>query len=222
VAPALSPVAAELGDAFAGVIVCAAISPYGPLETTPLAGARKTLEINTISDLAIYQACLPHLRQTKGRLVFLSSFGGKLALPFIGHYVTSKFALEGLCDVMRREAARFGVPVIVIEPGGIKTTMVTNQLASIVKDIATLSPEQAALYGDRYREFHGMLAGAPETANEPDLIAGIVVDAFEDPTPQARYTAGPDAAELVALARRSTDAELDAFLEQMYGASAAG
>src|SRR6266850_7190071 len=78
------------------VAVCAAMGPVGPLETTPLALLRRTFEVNAIADVAIYQACMPMLRASKGRLAFVSSFSGKVSLPFVGAYSGSKFALEGL------------------------------------------------------------------------------------------------------------------------------
>ena len=115
------------------VIVSAAIGPTGPLELVPLSMLRRTLEVNTVAAAAIFQACMPALSAARGRLVLISSFSGKVALPFLGHYTTSKFALEGLGDVMRREAEPSGVDVILIEPGGVKTGMVAGQLEDIAR-----------------------------------------------------------------------------------------
>ncbi|MFY9328971.1 MAG: SDR family NAD(P)-dependent oxidoreductase, partial [Georgfuchsia sp.] len=128
------------------VVVCAAISPYGPLEAMPLDGLRRTLEINTGSNVAIYQASMPLLRASKGRILFISSTAGRVAMPFSGHYAGSKYALEGLGDVMRREAHAFGVDVILVEPGGIKTPMVVAQIDGLDGELAKLSPDHAALY----------------------------------------------------------------------------
>jgi NAD(P)-dependent dehydrogenase (short-subunit alcohol dehydrogenase family) len=206
----------QIGNTFAGVIVCAAKATHGPLELRPLSELRLLFEINVVADLAIYKACLPLLRKTKGRMVFLTSFGGKIAMPFIGHYITTKFALEGMCDVMRREAAHFGVPIIIVEPGGIRTKMVTDLIDQFDDDIAALSPDDAALYQDRYEEYRRISIKSMDTVNYPETIAKVVVNAFEEASPKARYQAGDDAKHLVDLAKRATDEELDEFLRRMY------
>ena len=194
------------------VVVCAAISPYGPLEITPLAQLRKTLEINTISAVAVYQACMPLLRISKGRLVLISSFAGRVGLPPIGHYVASKFALEGLGDVMRREAKPWDVDVIVVEPGGIKTPMVTGQIASIGKDRAALTKEQAALYGDLFDTFAALLNKGWETGLDPSIVAAQIVEALQSKTPQARYQVGDDSKFLCNVAAKQSEQEQDAIV----------
>jgi NAD(P)-dependent dehydrogenase (short-subunit alcohol dehydrogenase family) len=191
------------------VIVCVAISPYGPAETTPLALARQTLEINCLSALAIYQAALPALRHTSGRIIFVSSMAGRAGIPFIGAYVASKFALEGLADVMRREAKPQGVQIVLVEPGGIRTGMVAEQLRSIGGRIEALGSEERRLYLGLYRMFQGMLIGADTTASEPEAIAAVVLEALDAPQPAARYVAGADAQQLIAMADQLDDAQLD-------------
>ncbi len=216
--PTLAPILLDIGDQLGGAIVCAAKATHGPLEVAQLADLRLLFEVNVMADLAVYRACMPYLRRSRGRLVFLTSFGGRLAMPFIGHYVTTKFALEGLGDVMRREAAHFGVPVILVQPGGIRTAMVTDLIDQFDADIAALSPEHANLFRKRYEEYREISARSMKTVNLPEDIARITVDAFEDPAPKPRYAAGQDAVALLALARSATDEELDEFLLDMYSA----
>nr|WP_087573278.1 SDR family NAD(P)-dependent oxidoreductase [Sphingomonas sp. CDS-1] len=209
----------EMGDIDA-VVVCAAISPYGPVETTPLDLFRRTLEINTISGIAIYQAALPVLRRTGGRLVFVSSMAGRAAMPFIGAYVASKFALEGVADVMRREAAVQGVKVVLVEPGGIRTGMVDDQLRTIAEKIKTLSPDEEALYGKNYRQFQALAqASHSNTASTADDVAAIIASALDAFDPDPRYIAGEDAVQLIGLTRSLSDAELDATFAQIYGSA---
>lgn len=194
------------------VAVCAAISPYGPIETTPLSALRRTFEINTIADVAVYQAVMPHLRRTKGRLALISSMAGRVAFPFIGHYSASKFALEALADGMRREAAKWGVDVILVEPGGIQTSMVTDQQKTIVRDKAALSDGVRALYGDLYEAFERVLHGGFDSATPPAKVAAVIVRALTArEQPLARYPVGPDAEYLCAASRTQTDRELDAI-----------
>jgi NAD(P)-dependent dehydrogenase (short-subunit alcohol dehydrogenase family) len=202
------------------VAVCAAISPFGPVETTPLAVFRRSFEINTLSHVAIYQAAVAKLRESKGRIVFISSMAGKAAMPFIGAYVASKFALESVADVMRREAGPQGVSISLIEPGGIRTGMVEEQLRANKERIAALSPEEDRLYGYLYRGFQQLAGSSHDTsASSPESVAAIVVEALDAPEPQTRYVAGEDAKQLIGLAATLPDRELDAAFRQMFGAS---
>jgi NAD(P)-dependent dehydrogenase (short-subunit alcohol dehydrogenase family) len=210
IAPALNPVLAKAG-ALDVVIICAAISPFGPLETTPLRALRRTLEINAVADLAIYQVAMPYLRKSKGRLVVISSMAGKVAFPFIGHYAASKHTLEALADVMRREAAEWGVEIVIIEPGGIKTPMVTEELASLVREKAGLTDEVRALYGRHYDIFENVLRDGYPKSTPPETVAQVIYEALTANPVQARYPVGPDAEAILGLAKTLTDRELDKF-----------
>jgi NAD(P)-dependent dehydrogenase (short-subunit alcohol dehydrogenase family) len=196
------------------VVVCAAISPFGPVETTSLAALRRTFEINTVSAAAVYQGCMPALRAAKGRLVFISSFAGKIGLPFIGHYVSSKYALEGLADVMRRETKASGVRIVLVEPGGIRTPMVANQLRDVKQERATLSPAVASQYGGLYDTFL-KLASRSEGMMEPSVVASAIMEALTSPTPQIRYQVGEDSKFLCDVARKS-DAEIEAVVDGFW------
>lgn len=194
------------------VVVCAAIGPYGPLEIAPLSMLRKTFEINTVSDVAVYQACMPLLRARQGRFVFVSSFAGRIGLPGLGHYVASKFALEGLCDVMRREAKPWGVDVIVVEPGGIKTPMVSGQINSVAHARAALTPAQAELYGSMYDTFAKLFNLGWQTGLEPAVAAAQIVAIVQDAAPLPRYQIGEDAQYLCNVAAKQADQEQDAIV----------
>lgn len=203
-----------------GVIVCAAVAPVGPLETTPLDVVRRALEINCVAHIAIYQAVMPALRKTKGRLVFISSMAGKAGMPFIGAYVASKFALEGAADVMRREAAAQGVKVVLVEPGGIKTPMVDAQIKEVGERVGRLDAEEERLYGHLYRAFLTLAsAGQGDASSTPDQVADILLTAYDAPNPAARYPAGADAEQLIALGAQGDDV-LDAAMAELFGANA--
>ena len=203
------------------VAVCAAISPYGPLESNSITLVRKTFEINLFSHVGIYQAVMPALRRSRGRIVFTGSMSGRIGLPFIGTYTASKFALEGLADVMRREAKGQGVAVSLVEPGGIKTPMVSKQLETLVGDIAALDDEQRSRYGVLYRGFQVMATESHHGgASAPELVADVLLRAIDDPVPAARYVVGPDAEQLIALSEDSSDEELDTILLQTFADAA--
>ena len=204
-------------DRLDGIAVCGAIAPLGPLETTPLAVARRTLEINVLADLAIYQAALPALRKSGGRLAMVSSMAGKASMPFVGAYSASKFALEGLADAMRREVQAQGVAVSLVLPGGIKTPMVANQLRDNAAAIERLTPEEDALYGSFYRGFQAA-AGRSHTgdASDPEAVAEAVVAALTGADPKPRYIVGEDARQLIDATDAMDDQEVDAMFAQMF------
>lgn len=201
------------------VIICAGLSAGGPLETAPLAQLRLVMEVNCIACLAIYQAVMPMLRRTSGRLVMISSIGGKVAIPCLGNYSASKFALEALADAMRRETMNSGVKIVLVEPGGIKTQMTLNQMRAIEERIASLSPEEEALYGTLYRQFHNVVRGGYHNDYlPPERIAELIVEALDAGKPAARYLA-EDAEQLRALASSKSDLELDAIFAEMFAAA---
>lgn len=220
-------VAAALRDGLAqhprldAVVNCAAIAPFGPLELQSVSGLRDTLEVNTLSALAIYQATVPLLRETRGRLVYLSSFAGKVAVPFIGAYAASKFALEALADVMRREARAFGVDVVLVEPGATKTPMVDAQSDGIAGQRAGLDVEEEARYGQLYDVFAQAFAQSAQNGMDPAEVAESVDKALTDERPSARYVVGADAVQMCDVVAALPDAEADeaiaGFLAQFAG-----
>jgi NAD(P)-dependent dehydrogenase (short-subunit alcohol dehydrogenase family) len=210
--PALT---ARFGSArLGGVIVCAAQSIYGPLESFPLAECKRIFEINTFSCLAIYQACVPALQRAEGRLVLVSSYSGKLSFPFFGIYQASKAALESLGDTLRQEAAPFGVKVILIEPGGIDTEMSRAMRRRIDGVIAALPAEENKRYGYLYRQFRERVHGAKNLPSGDD-VAKHVVDAFNAPDPEPRYAVGDDTKFLLAQRHALSDREFDALLKSL-------
>lgn len=197
-----------------GVIVCAAQSMYGPLETASLADFDRLMAINAGACLAIYQACMPALRAAQGRLVLVSSYSGKVGLPFFGLYEASKFALEALGDVMRQEAAPSGVKVVLVEPGGIDTEMSRGMRGRIDADIAALPAETDARYGAMYRKFREQLRGATNLPGG-DEVARHVVAAFLADDPDPRYPVGDDTRFLLERRHTLSDREFDAFVASL-------
>jgi NAD(P)-dependent dehydrogenase (short-subunit alcohol dehydrogenase family) len=199
------------------VAVCAAIAPCGPLELTTLSTFLKTYEINCVSGVAIYQATIPALRQTGGRIVLLGSMAGRVAFTFMSAYIATKFALEGLCDVMRREAAPQGVKVSLVQPGGIRTNMVHQQLVDVRRDVAALDEKNRGLYGYLYEGFLRVAGrGLGEGASTADRVAEVVLEALEAEEPQSRYVAGEDAKQLLGSIGAMSDADIDRMFNEMF------
>lgn len=198
----------------AAVISCVGINPCGPLETTPIDVFRRTMEINTVSNLAIYQATLPLLRNNDGRFIFVGSMAGKVAFPLLGYYAASKYALEGLADTMRLEAGQWGVPVTLIEPGAIATPMVHGFAALLDKGLEQLDEEGKRNYGDYFAQQSAFSQAGDSVAVAPDVVAAVIVEALEAKTPQTRYAVG-NAVDLLEMRRSSSDLEVDAVFNRM-------
>ena len=201
-----------------GVAVCSGISPLAPLETTPLEVIESTLRVNAVSCISIYQAALPRLRETKGRLIFISSMAGKVGMPMIGGYVGSKHALEGYADVMRREAFAWGVPVSLIEPGGVATSMGANQLKQVKARLESLSGADKTHYEPLYQAYVERLSANLPKGIAASVVAEVIIDAMTRPDPKPRYEVGADAIALCERGRTLTDQEMDEFFRQAFGA----
>jgi NAD(P)-dependent dehydrogenase (short-subunit alcohol dehydrogenase family) len=203
----------------AAVIVCAAVCPNGPVESAPIEALREALEVNFISHVTIFQRSMPALRRSKGRLIFVSSYSGRLGMPFTGAYVASKFALEGIADVMRREVAKWGVEVILIEPGGIKTKMMTRQMSRLKATAVGLSGSEKELYGDLYRQFGRLMDTGFPGATPPELVAREIALALRAAKPKARYRVGADAKYFLALNAVRSDRAMDKICLDIFAST---
>jgi len=205
----------------AAVIICAGISPFGAIEITPVEQLRLTFEINTVAAVTVYQKCLPLLRRARGRYILTSSMAGKVAIPFIGYYSASKFALEGLADVMRREAQQWRVSVIVVEPGSIKSAMVSNQIRRIEESLSRLHGSHKELYGHMYKRWHKIVSEGFEAALSPQYFAKAVMRALTTTRPRPRYVSDPLARKVIGAGSSLGDRALDNFIQRTMGLTVA-
>jgi NAD(P)-dependent dehydrogenase (short-subunit alcohol dehydrogenase family) len=194
-ADSIAAARAELGEGpLAGLVNNAGIAVAAPLEYLPLDQFRHQLEVNLVGQLAVIQRFLPALRAGRGRIVNVASIGGRVALPLVGAYNASKFALEGMSDALRRELLPQGVDVIVIEPGGVKTPIwgKGDQLATELA--ADMPPEGERLYGSLVAAIRRQTTRiATETGIEPREVAEVIGHALTAKRPRARYLVGRDA-----------------------------
>jgi len=193
------------------VVVCSGVAGYGPLETVDLATFRRTIEVNVVSCLAVYQAALPFLRASRGRFVYLSSYAGKVPTPFIGAYTASKHALEALGDVMRQEAKLSEVEVSMILPGGIDTAMCSKMLVDIEAELGSLPPEVEQRYGHYYRGHRNLLAGPGKMP--PETVAAVVMKAITALAAKPRYIVGDGAQWFIDQKALLEDAAFDSVAE---------
>ena len=197
----------------AGLVNNAGVAVAGPLEFLPIDNFRQQIEINLIGQVAVTQAVLPALRRAGGRLLNVTSIGGRIAFPFTGAYHASKFGLEGVSDTLRRELDGQGVAVIVIEPGGVKTP-IWRKGASVADEMAaSMPPEMERLYGrlrDAIRAESVKIA--ERTGIEPSAVAEVIGTALTASRPKTRYLVGRDAKSQWAIAKRVPDRVMDRLI----------
>jgi NAD(P)-dependent dehydrogenase (short-subunit alcohol dehydrogenase family) len=186
---------AELGDApLAGLVNNAGIAVASPLEFLPLDQLRHQLEVNLIGQVAVTQQFLPALRAARGRIVNVSSIGGRVALPLVAPYNASKFALEAISDSLRRELLPHGVDVIVIEPGGVKTPIWAKSTETANEFQKEMPPEAEQLYGTMVEALRKQTVKiAQQTGIEPSEVAEVIGRALTAKRPRTRYLVGREA-----------------------------
>ncbi len=186
------------------------------MEEIRLEDLRRQFETNYFSVVRVTQRVLPGMRERRrGRIVNMSSAAGRIALPLMGPYASSKFALEAMTDSLRVEMRPFGVHLILIEPGFIRTNFqrTAAELSSAYAEGAARSP-YAALYEVATKSFQAARKQSPYT---PEDCARVVLRALRDSPPKARYTV-TRTARLAAFARRLlSDRALDSYINRMYG-----
>ena len=170
----------------------AGYSQSGATETLNVDDVRRQFETNVFGLLRLSQLVLPTMRaQREGRIVNISSMGGKLVFPGGGAYHATKFAVEAFSDAMRFEVAGFGVKVIIIEPGLITTNF--DQAAKASMDLEDDGP---------YADFNRTVASQTEDVYKgpmkvlgggPDAVAKVIEKAIDSRRPRTRYTVTPSA-----------------------------
>ncbi|MFI6293574.1 SDR family oxidoreductase [Nonomuraea sp. NPDC050790] len=187
----------------------AAVSVNAPVETLPLAEWRRLFEVNLFGHVAVTQALLPALLRHSGRVVNVSSVGGKVAMATFGAYAGTKFALEAVSDALRREMAPLGVQVVVVEPGGVRTEMGERGIAATGRLAAAMSPEHRDRYGPLVQAIMGLTAAGTTGGTSAEDAAQVIAKAVTARRPRTRYTIGRDAALLARLSRLLPDRLLD-------------
>lgn len=214
IAAAAERLRAETGSrGLAGLVNNAGIAVSGPVEMVPIDEWRRQLEVNLIGQVAAIQALLPLLRAGGGRIVNVSSVGGRIALPLIGPYAASKFALEAVSDSLRRELRGQGVEVVVVEPGGVKTPIWEKGVATAERLEQSMPPEASRLYGPLIAAMRREVERiSTVTGMDPDVVADAIVAALTARRPRTRYLLGREARLRWAAAKRLPDRAFDALV----------
>jgi NAD(P)-dependent dehydrogenase (short-subunit alcohol dehydrogenase family) len=182
-----------------GLVNNAGVAIPGPLETLPLADFRRQIDVNLTGQVAVTQAMLPLIRRARGRIVFVSSVGGRVAFPFTGAYHASKFGIEAVGDVLRQELRRWGIAVSVVEPGSVATPIWERGEATAGEIADRAGSSQEELYGEQIEAYRGTLQNVTSRAIAPEKVAEAIRDALTARRPRTRYPVGRDAAIQVRL-----------------------
>jgi NAD(P)-dependent dehydrogenase (short-subunit alcohol dehydrogenase family) len=204
----------EVGDGpLAGLVNNAGVAVSGPVEFVPIDELRRQLEVNLIGQVAVTQAFLPQLRQARGRIVNVSSIGGRVALPLMSPYNASKFGLEAVSDALRRELRHLGVGVSVVEPGGVKTAIWGKGNRAADEMTASAPPEAERLYGDMVEALRAEADKIDrETGLPPEAVAEVIGKALTAKRPRTRYLVGRDAKLRARAAGLLPDRAMDALI----------
>ena len=190
----------------------AAIEINAPVEVLALSEWRRQFEVNLFGQVAMIQALLPTLLESRGTIVNISTIGGKGAMGGYGPYAATKFAFEAVSDALRRELEQFGMKVIVVEPGAVTTEMSRRVRSNAERITGEMTTEQRGRYG---KLMHAMVAQA-ESYIDKAVSAGkagaAIADAVMSKRPRTRYTIGRDAAMLSVLFRLLPDRMLDRLI----------
>lgn len=194
----------------------AGFGSYGAIEDMSIADAKYQFEVNLFGVARLIQLVLPKMRENKsGKIVNVSSIGGKLVMPYGGWYFSSKHALEALSDSIRMEVKQFGIDVIVIEPGGIKSEW---------NGIAMDNLEKTSVHSVYKKTIDKMIISTKNSVEkmsksknaEPMVIANLIKKAIETSNPKTRYVDGYNGKFLLILRKLLSDKMFDkAMISQM-------
>jgi NAD(P)-dependent dehydrogenase (short-subunit alcohol dehydrogenase family) len=156
----------------------------GAVEEVPDEQVREMFDVNVYGVMRMIRAVVPHMRQQRaGRIVNIGSVGGKLVVPVNGTYSATKYALEALSDALRLELALFGIQVVLIESGNIRTNFMASAQAHAQ---ATLSAPGSP-YHALYQRYVQVMAAMREHEPGPEVVSQVVQQAIEAPHPKSRY-----------------------------------
>ncbi|HEX8690311.1 MAG TPA: SDR family NAD(P)-dependent oxidoreductase [Solirubrobacterales bacterium] len=194
IAAAAERIAATVGEAgLDGLVNNAGIAVPGPLEALPIDDFRRQVEVNLTAQVAVTQAILPAIRTAPGRIVFITSIGGRMAFPMFGAYHAAKFGLEAVGDVFRQELRPWGIEVAIVEPGSIATPIWERGQEEAETFVAGASEEQERLYGQSIAAYREVARRTGERGIPPERVAKAIEHALTSRRPRTRYLVGLDA-----------------------------
>lgn len=205
-----------------GLVNNAGIGLGGPVEFLAAAEIRRQLEVNVVGQLAVMRAFIPMLRGSRGRIVNISSVGGKAATPFLAPYCASKFALEAISDCLRAELKPWGIEVAVVEPGSVQSSIWDKSRDTVDEVSRSLPPEGMQLYGEKLGQMGKLIAAQEKMAIPAERVAKVIEHALTARRPRTRYLVGTDAKLMALFHWLLPDRAYDAVLAIMMRRLSAG
>ncbi len=194
----------------------AGIGVGGPLELVSPEDLRMQFEVNVFGQVAVTRALLPALRAARGRIVLLSSIGGRVSVPYNGPYAASKHAIEALGDALRGELYSSNIHVSLVEPGSVKTPIWSK--ARDTADGLEIPPELQEQYGRVPAAFAKVLTDTERRGVSPEQVAATIERALTARRPRARYLVGRDARGMVIAHALLPSGAFDRVLRRVLGA----
>ena len=217
VSRAATEVTAAVGDTgLQGLVNNAGVSWGGPLETQDLGEIRAMFDVNIFGLIAVTQAFLGLIRQGHGRIVNMSSVGGRMSVPFVAAYSATKFGVEALSDALRVELRPWRIKVACIEPGSIATPLWERGFEQFDRQVEKMSPEARALYGEYVPRMRKITEQSASRGIPPARVADAVEHALTAAQPRTRYLVGADALAQTAF-RKVPDRARDALMGRVMG-----
>jgi NAD(P)-dependent dehydrogenase (short-subunit alcohol dehydrogenase family) len=190
----------------------AGIAVAAPVETIPLADWRRQFEANFFGHVGVIQALLPALLSSRGRVINISSIGGRVAGPTFGAYSASKFAIEAMSDALRREIGHLGVEVVLVQPGAIATPIWQKGVAGGESLESAMTDAQRERYGKLIAAARQRGRDAAVNGIAAEEVAKVITRAITAPRPRTRYLVGRDAKITARLAAVLPDRVLDRMI----------
>ncbi len=210
IASALAEIS-DSGGALYGLVNNAGVGVMGPVEEVPPADWRRQYETNVFGLVNVTRAALPQMRATgRGRIINIGSVSGRIAVPFQGVYASSKHAVEGLSDALRRELAPHGVKVSLIRPGFINTPFGAQEQDELERYTGGAYAEQIKIFKAWHAKGHPNAAG-------PIVVAEAVHQALTARRPHSRYTVPTKMLGFLALRNLAPSALTDRIFARVTG-----
>ena len=197
----------------------AGFAEYGPIEESDLERVRAMFDTNVFGLARLTQLVLPAMRRSRsGRIVNVGSMGGRLAFPVGGYYHATKYAVEAISDALRVEVKPFGIDVILVEPGLIRTNFESRMNEGL--EAGTARKGSATAYADLLAASEKTTTGGYANdfmATGPETVAAVIVKAVQTLRPRSRYVVTPAAKVLINLRRFGGDRIWDRTMRKQFG-----
>ena len=193
----------------------AGVGAGGPMELLTTEELRSQFEVNVFGPMALTRALLPALRRARGRVVFVSSIGGKVVLPYTAPYGASKHAIEAIADSLRIELAGSEIQVALIEPGSVSTPIWDKSRDEAAR--LTIPPELEPVYGEVVDKMSAVLEETARRGVSPDVVAAAIERALISRRMKARYLVGRDARVMLTIRRVLPDLWFDRMIRRSTG-----